>query len=125
MKITTGFALVLASLVAVQGARIVSDSGMLRSITPLEVSQCELLLGPTGAEDMTIDRSTHVVYISADDRRNYLIHGDHGATNNGGLWLLDLKQQDSQPKQLQTGMDGPFHPHGIALRHGPVPELIP
>ena len=123
MKKTTGLVIVLGLLVLVQGGRIVRDSGMLLSVTPLEVGQCEPLLGPVGAEDMTVDRISRVAYISADDRHRYITQSDHGTPVNGGIWMLNLSQPNSHPVQLQTGIEGPFHPHGMALRYGPAKAL--
>lgn len=117
MKLKITLALV-AILVVIQASRIAHDSGLFTEINTVDWGQCERLTGPVGAEDLTIDYHNRVAYIGADDRRAYLTHGDQESLENGGLWLLDLKVDNGQPKPIPVSIDGPFHPHGIALRNG-------
>jgi len=109
------FLLVLAVALIAQTYRVINDSGMLRSLEMLDYGQCEKLTGPVGAEDITIDRDLGIAYIGADDRRAYLLHGNMDEAANGDLWRLDLNQSGAMPEPLTDHIDGPFHPHGIAL----------
>lgn len=107
--------LLVLILLLIQGYRLVRDGGVLREVPPVAFGQCELLEGPVGAEDMTIDRAAQTVYIGADVRRNYLKTGDLSQEPNGSLWTLDLSRADAKPVQMTHDFTGIFHPHGIDL----------
>ncbi len=103
----------LGLVVAVLLIRLVDNSGMLRELHWQAYGQCEQVPGPVGAEDITVDAATGIAFISADDRRAYLRHGNQSATPNGAIWMLDLKQAGSAPQPMEHNLDGLFHPHGI------------
>lgn len=107
--------LVILATIIFMGYRTVRDTGMLLTLETVEHGQCETLSGPIGAEDMSIDRATNLLYIAADDRRDYLQTGDMSNTPNGGLWTLDLNDPNSVPQQIPLDIDGVFHPHGLSL----------
>ncbi len=108
---------VVLVLVLVHVARIVQDAGVFRSVEPaVGTENCEMLVGPVGAEDITIDPVTGIAYISADDRRDVFNNPSMGAYPNGAIWRLDMKQENSQPERIELDLFGEFHPHGIALR---------
>lgn len=102
-------------LIVFQGYRLVRDGGVLREVPPVAFGQCELLEGPVGAEDMTIDRAIQRMFISASDRRAYLMTGDQSHAPNGSIWTLDLSSADARPVQMTHDLTGAFHPHGIDL----------
>lgn len=103
----------LGLVVLVLLARMVDNAGLLRQLSWQEYGQCEQVAGPVGAEDITIDTATGIAYIGADDRRAYLRDGNQNDTPNGAIWMLDLKQADSQPLLMKHDLEGVFHPHGI------------
>ncbi len=119
------FLAVFIALLLIQSYRVVNDSGLLRDVAQKDYgSSCEQLSGPVGAEDITIDFANRIAYIGADDRRAYLLDGNMEQAKNGGLWILDLSDKNSQPIPLKYEIDGPFHPHGIALyQQGGINEL--
>lgn len=113
--------LVVLVLLVVQGARISQDAGIFRSVdTTVEYGVCEPMLGPVGAEDITIDPVAKVAYISADDRRATFNDPNMGAYPSGAIWRLDLTKPDSQAVKLDIDMIGDFHPHGISLRFSDI-----
>lgn len=119
MKRGLGVAALLLLLVAgIVGYRIVTRSGMLRTIAPHQSGTCRAVGGVTGAEDVTIDPKTMVAYLSADDRRARAA----GAPTRGEIYGLDLQRADAQPVPLTGGNPADFHPHGISLWHGPDGE---
>ncbi len=102
-------------LIVVQGYRISQDANIFRTVEPVAYGSCEQVPGPAGSEDITIDQRLGLAYIGADDRRAYLLTGDLSNVPNGGLWSLDLSTPNSKIRALEYEIDGPFHPHGIAL----------
>ena len=109
--------LIVLVLVFLQEARITRDAGIFRSIDePVDLTACVPVLGPVGAEDISIDPIAKVAYIAADDRRDVFNNMDMGAYPSGAIWRLDLSQPDSQPEKIDIDLIGEFHPHGIALR---------
>lgn len=118
----TILAIVLIVLV-VMSVRMIKTSGLFTTIEPIPLANCQPVTGPIGAEDITIDAVNRLAYIGADNRAAYLIDGAPTPIN-GGIWLLDLSQPDSLAVRLETGITGPFHPHGIALRNNERGEAI-
>lgn len=118
------FLSLIVVIILIQGYRISQDANIFRTVEPVAYGTCEQVPAPAGAEDITIDQAIGLAYIGADDRRAYLVTGDVADTPNGGLWSLDLSKPNSQVTALEYEIDGPFHPHGIALyQQGEINEL--
>jgi arylesterase/paraoxonase len=113
MRRTLALFVVLA--VAAIGYRIVTRSGMLRTIVPHHEGACRTVTGIVGGEDVTIDRETMTAYVSADDRRAVAA----GAPRRGEIYALDVTRPDAAPVALTGGAPADFHPHGISLWRGP------
>lgn len=75
---------------------------------------CVALGGPAGAEDLTIDQSTGLAYIAADDRRAYITRGDR-PSENGALWSLNLEDENAALVRINANYPEVFHPHGVSL----------
>lgn len=107
---------VIVLLVAVLGigaftVRTLYLAGYFRDIHPRFDGTCRLIDGPVGPEDLTIDRSAGVAYISATDRRA-------AATRNpkpGAIYSYDLNAPSVAPINLTADADTSFQPHGISL----------
>lgn len=112
--LTTGLVLVLIGAVLL-GIRIVTRSGMLKSITSHHTGACRVVEGVAGAEDATIDATVMRAYLSADDRRA----AGAGMPKRGEIYGLDLRDPEAAPVPLTGGVPVDFHPHGISLWHGP------
>ncbi|MEH6345311.1 MAG: SMP-30/gluconolactonase/LRE family protein [Bermanella sp.] len=102
-------------MIGIHSVRVIDASGMLLSLKPIELEQCEASTGLVGAEDITIDRKNRVAYISVDDARLFQSGVDIDLIENGGIWLLDLKQPNSLPVKVELDIAGPFHPHGFSM----------
>lgn len=102
-------------VLVVQFIRLVNSSGLGLEVETMSLLDCEPLLGPVGAEDITVDTYHKVAYIGADDRRAYLLDGTP-IPENGAIWLLDLSKPGTQAFKLDVNISGVFHPHGITLR---------
>jgi arylesterase / paraoxonase len=108
-------ALVLVAVIGVVAYRIVTRSGMLRTIEPHQSGTCRTVGGVVGAEDVTIDPTTMTAYLSSDDRRARAAR----TPKRGEIYGLDLHRGDALPEPLTAGVPADFHPHGISLWHGP------
>tara|TARA_R110001592_G_scaffold66617_1_gene204552 strand:- start:29683 stop:30765 length:1083 start_codon:yes stop_codon:yes gene_type:complete len=109
--------LIILVVVLLQVARITRDAGIFRSVEQtVDLAACEIMTGPVGAEDITIDPVSKVAYISSDDRRAVLNDLSLDSYPSGSIWRLDLTKPDSQAEKMNIDMIGDFHPHGIALR---------
>jgi arylesterase/paraoxonase len=69
--------------------------------------------GLAGVEDITIDQTTGIAFLSASDRWSFMIHNN---AIKGAIYSLDLNDSILRPLKLtnQLKMDD-FHPHGISL----------
>lgn len=80
--------------------------GIGRDVVPVALAACERMPAPAGPEDLEIDETLRVAFISAQPRR------ESGA--EGGLYLLALDDPDAQV--VPIAHDGPsLHPHGLSL----------
>ena len=112
--------LAVVAIILLQAARISRDAGIFRSVeNTVDLAFCEVMDGPVGAEDITIDTVSKLAYISSDDRRAVFNNHALGSYPSGAIWRLDLSQPDSKPERLNIDMIGDFHPHGISLRFSP------
>lgn len=71
----------------------------------------DTLWGATGAEDVTIDLTRGLAFVSSDDRRATMA----GKPAPGNIYLCDLNES---PPRLRPLLDPPppdFHPHGIGF----------
>lgn len=100
--------------------RTVYLAGYFRSITPAFEGECRLVEGPVGPEDLAIDRSAGLAYISASDRRATMA----GSPRPGALYSYDLNIDDPVPVNLTPSADTSFQPHGISLWVGPDGERV-
>jgi arylesterase/paraoxonase len=64
-----------------------------------------------GAEDMTVDYASGIMFISSFDR----VASVGGENPTGGIYILDLKSDDLVLVRLDDGLGKGFHPHGISL----------
>lgn len=99
--------------------RIVIGSGMLREIQPHFAGTCRTVGNVIGAEDVTIDRTSGVAFLSADDRRATLA----GRPQRGEIYTLDLRNPEARPVPRTRGIPEKFHPHGISLWRSPQGSL--
>ena len=84
--------------------------GAFRNTAPSFEGQCKVISGKglTGVEDIVIDHSTAMAYLSATNRR------DHDGPR-GNIFLLPVHNTDTGPiwTDLTRGIPEDFHPHGI------------
>lgn len=104
-------------------ARLLPNMNLMQSIESVAYGECKVIPGPLGPEDFTIDHKRGLAFISADDRRQYIQSGQFGDAADGAIWTLDLNSEPATPVQMKHDLEGPFHPHGIALYDGDTYEL--
>lgn len=64
-----------------------------------------------GPEDLDVDVSTGILYISSDDRWA----SGSGNSVQGSIFSLQIDSAQSVPHQIPTDYTGDFHPHGISF----------
>ncbi len=85
---------------------------------------CTQVMGVQGTEDLVIDRSTGVVFVSSHDRRADLASGGEENDIRGGIFAYDLARPSFGFVELTAigeGGEGPadFRPHGLSLYTAP------
>lgn len=91
-------------------ADLLVDGGTFKTIEPHFDGQCEMIEGVVGAEDITIDPTNGLAFISAHDRRNWSKGGDIYLYQTGSL---------SKPQPLFHDLNEDLFPHGISLWKNP------
>lgn len=91
-------------------ADLLIDGGTFKTIEPHFDGQCEIIEGVVGAEDITIDPTNGLAYVSAHDRRNWSGGGNIYRYHTGSL---------SKPQALAHDLDEVLFPHGISLWKSP------
>lgn len=85
---------------------------------------CTKIPGVPGPEDLVIDRSSGIVFVSSHDRRGELEFSGAANTVRGGIFSFDPARPSRgfvELTALQEGRDGPadFRPHGLSLYTAP------
>ena len=107
---TLGAVVVLVSTVVV---RTMSSAGQFTTIKAIGTQNCTAIAGIVGPEDIEIDRTTGVAYISSTDR--LAIATGRGAGVRGEIFALNLNDPEASPKPLSAGSPREFRPHGLSL----------
>ncbi|MBT8218231.1 MAG: SMP-30/gluconolactonase/LRE family protein [Bacteroidia bacterium] len=111
MKKSHVILLLLIALLLFFIANTLHQAGVFREIHPhIEGEAIRTYDNIPGPEDIDIDRTNGLLFISSTDRR------DRGQNPSDGIYLLDLSTADI-PILLQHDFSGEFHPHGISVVH--------
>ncbi len=116
MKIAAWCAGALAVLVFVVVIRTMNAAGQFTTIKPINTEACRVLVNVTGPEDVAVDRSSGIAYVSTFDRLP-MTKGASGSGARGEIMALDLNQTDEKLafQPLTAGVPSDFRPHGISL----------
>ena len=98
--------LIFGALLAVFIVDTVIDSGAFKKIEPHFEGSCSIVEGVVGAEDITIDQSSGLAFISAHDRRNW--------SDGGGIYTYQTGSY-AQPALMPHDLGETLYPHGIYL----------
>jgi arylesterase / paraoxonase len=95
------------------------NAGKFDVINSTSNEKCTPLTVSSGTEDVVVDKSTDIVFVSADDRRKT----QSGPASINGIYAFSL-DDPSTLKLVST--DGPedFHPHGISLWSGETEKRL-
>ncbi len=126
MKIAAWCVGALALFVSVVVVRMMNAAGQFTTIKPVNTAQCRELINVTGPEDIVIDRTAGIAYVSTLDRRS-IINGKgqvNGAPIRGEIMALDMNQPDEKLafQPLTFGVPTDFRPHGLSLLRSPTGE---
>lgn len=109
---------IAAVLVLALVLRTLNAAGSFTDVTPGFDGSCRTIKGVVGAEDIDIDRSAGLAFISATDRR---APKDRPSAQDG-LYVFDLAHPERGVARL-SGTPRDFHPHGISLYRAPDGSL--
>jgi arylesterase / paraoxonase len=101
-------------------AHLLWVAGAFKTVHPHFNGTCTPVAGLAGPEDITLDPSTGMAYISAVDRRAIA----DGRPGRGKIFGYDLAAPQPRPVDLTPQADPDFHPHGISLFKGKTDTLF-
>ncbi len=93
------------------------ESGYFKTIENHFEGETQKIEGLVGTEDITIDQSTGIAFLSSDDRWAFRLKKP---ITKGSIFCMNLN--DSLPKLVNLTVNFPqedFHPHGISLFSSP------
>jgi arylesterase / paraoxonase len=117
MKKSLKITLVILLLLGIYITNTLYQAGYFKSIENHFEGTTQKINGLVGAEDITIDQTTGIAFLSADDR---WASRKKNQSLKGAIYGLDLN--DSIPKLVNITANFPiddFHPHGISLYNSP------
>ncbi|HEY1053553.1 MAG TPA: SMP-30/gluconolactonase/LRE family protein [Emticicia sp.] len=104
LKISLGVLLLILLFVL----RTLWNAGFFTKIEPHFAGEIREIKGFTGAEDITIDKSTGLALVSSSTFTEN--------APDGAIYLLNLKEGEPKPVKLTNNLPfSDFHPHGISL----------
>lgn len=98
-------------VVAIIAVDFLRHGGQFRSLEPAFAGSCETLPLAASAEDVQIDRTRGVAYLSYLDRRGLV----EGRPVTGTIMLLDLNAPEPRPRPALLEDPPGFRPHGMSL----------
>jgi len=111
MRLLKKIGLFLFFLLCIFIVHTLVSTGFFRTIEPTLDGAIIKKVSVVGAEDIMVSRQDSFVLISATDRAN-LAKKDK---KDGGLYLIDLKEENYTPIPLTASLDIDFEPHGISF----------
>lgn len=109
-------------LVSLFALKTVWQSGAFKTITNSFSGTTQKIEGLAGVEDITIDQTTGIAFLSSDDRWSAMLHNQ---PTKGSIYKLNLSDSVPQPVSLTLGFQQEdFHPHGISLLQTPEGKKI-
>lgn len=105
--------LILLSVIVIFVVKTLYNAGSFKTIENHFDGTTQRIDGIWGGEDITIDQTTGLAFVSSTDRwANILHHND----KRGDIFLLNLNNSSPKPINLTSKYANPeFHPHGISL----------
>jgi len=109
--ITAGAVILVGAIAMI--VRTLIAAGVFTAFTPGFAGTCQALAGVVGPEDLQIDASDRLVFVSATDR-----HAPAGHPSlQDGLYTFPLDHPEAGFTKL-SGTPRDFHPHGLSLYRG-------
>ncbi len=102
--------IILLILVLIVVFGLLKPSGFFKTIKPhFNGEQVAIYTNAYGTEDLAIDHSEGILFISSSNRRAT------DAVVGNGVYLLDMNDADAQPHLLPSDVDSDIHYHGISF----------
>lgn len=107
MQKSTILIIVLILIIIVFVVKTLYDAGEFKTITSYSNYSCKPVGSIPGPEDIVIDYTTGIAYISSDDRRAFA----RGQNINGAIFSYNTKTKALS--KMKSDFPFEFHPHGI------------
>jgi len=91
-------------------------SGAFSRTEDYNIEDCHTIANVIGPENLHVDSTEDVLYISSN---NWEAFNKGQKLENGGIYMLDLKQINAEPKLISIDAPAEFKPHGIDLYQDP------
>jgi arylesterase/paraoxonase len=122
MKRALGFVFLIILIIGLFALKTVWQSGAFKTIPNEFTGTVRKIEGFPGVEDITIDRSTGIAFLSSDDRWATILRKQHV---KGSIYRLNLNDSLPLPVLLTADFSQEdFHPHGISLFRLPGGQKI-
>ncbi|MFT6866969.1 MAG: arylesterase/paraoxonase [Cyclobacteriaceae bacterium] len=102
---------VITALLAYLVFNLLNTTGYFRELVTKSPGRLLQTFNIKGAEDMEVLRDEGLLLVSADDRKGKKM----GQPSDGGLYLINLKNEESIIKSISEHLPKPFHPHGLSV----------
>lgn len=93
--------------------RILNAAGHFNNVTSHFAGKCQAVTGVVGTEDIELDRTTGMLFLSSYDRR--ICPTCSMPAQKGGIFLAPTDRPDATPRSLTGDLNTAFRPHGISL----------
>jgi arylesterase / paraoxonase len=108
MKKALRYSLIVALLLVAFILKTLHSAGAFFYPKDLVIGSLKTLPGPDGCEDITIDHTAEIAYVSSQNRREF--------SQPGGIYFIKLKDSAWAFKKMTiVGTEQPLSPHGISL----------
>lgn len=107
MKLWLKISLGIVAIIIVFVGKTLYNAGVFTNIKPHFNGPVTEINGFTGAEDITIDKATGLALVSSNNFSD--------DSQNGAIFLLNIKEDIPKPIKLTNSITFDFHPHGISL----------
>ncbi|MBQ4821484.1 SMP-30/gluconolactonase/LRE family protein [Aquimarina sp. MMG016] len=111
MRLIKRIALLLLIIIIAYASHTLISTGFFRSVKNEFNGEVIKKIPIPGAEDITVNPSEGFAIISSTNREIY----PPVKEEKGGLYFMDLKDNDFTLTHLTTGFNKPFAPHGISM----------
>jgi len=91
------------------------EFGVFSKTEDFNVEGCEVIANIAGPEDIQVSKMEDILFISSYNWEAFF----KGKPEQGGIYVLDIKQKDAKPKLVSLDAPAEFKPHGLSIYTNP------